>query len=180
VLSTVRLCLERCVRCWAPPFKKGGKVLEHIQREGNPAGRGAGGHVLWGAAEDPGFVSFGEKGAEGLMALCSFLKRGCGEGGAELFSLGSRTPGNVSKLRRGRFRLDLRKHFFTERVVNPGTGFPERRSMPQARRCLWHLDNARKTVPELLVSPEVVRQLDQMILVGPLQLNYSIFYSIPA
>ena len=54
-----------------------------------------------------------------LIALCSFLRRGRGEGGAELLSLGSRdrTHGNGSKLCQGRIRLDLRKHFFTERVV---------------------------------------------------------------
>jgi len=54
-----------------------------------------------------------------LLALCSFLRRGSGEGGADLFSLGSRDrmPGNGSKLRQGRFRLGVRKHFFTERVV---------------------------------------------------------------
>ena len=54
-----------------------------------------------------------------LIALYSFLRRGSGEGGAELFSLGSsaRTRGNDSKLHQGRFRLDIRKHFFTERVL---------------------------------------------------------------
>jgi len=47
-----------------------------------------------------------------LLALCSFVRRGQGEGGAELFCLGSRdrTRGNGSKLHQGRFRLDIRKH----------------------------------------------------------------------
>lgn len=54
-----------------------------------------------------------------LSALYSFLRRGGGEGSAGLFSLGSSysTCGNGSKLRKGRFRMDIRKHFLTKRVV---------------------------------------------------------------
>jgi len=53
------------------------------------------------------------------VALYSFLRRRCGEGGASLFSLGfkDRTPGNSSKLWQGRFRLDIWKRFFTKMVI---------------------------------------------------------------
>ena len=61
-----------------------------------------------------------------LIAPHSFLRGGNGEGGAELFSLGSsdRTYGNGSKLCQGRFRLDIRKHFFTKRGIKHWNSLP--------------------------------------------------------
>ena len=85
-----------------------------------------------------------------LVALCSFLRRGRREGGADLFSLVSsdRTHGNGSKVRQGRFRRDLRKHFFTERVVKHWNRLPrEVVNAPSLLVFKRHLGKALNNMP---------------------------------
>lgn len=85
----------------------------------------------------------GTNGGKNLISSCYnpiapyiILRRGSGEGGADLFSLESsyRMHGSGLKLHQGRLRLDMRKHFFAERVVKHWNSvlFPERWPMPQA------------------------------------------------
>lgn len=88
-----------------------------------------------------GFVWFGEK----ETALYSFLRGRSGEKDAGLFSLVSshRAHGKGSELCQGRFRLGIRRHFYTERVVQHWSRLP--REMVDAPSLLGFerdLDNA--------------------------------------
>jgi len=62
-----------------------------------------------------------------LIAVYNFLKAGSGGGGADLALVSSnRTRGNGTKLHQRKFRLDIRKRFFTEGVVGHWDRLPRK------------------------------------------------------
>jgi len=67
-----------------------------------------------------------------LTALCSFLRRGLGEGGAELCSLvpSGKMHGNSSKLHQEGLNWALGSISLLRGWSNPGTGFLERWLLP--------------------------------------------------
>ncbi|KAK4827914.1 hypothetical protein QYF61_022362 [Mycteria americana] len=118
--ALVRSCLEYCAQLWSSQHQKDIDLLERVHRRATKIIRGMEHLSYEERLRELGLFSLEKRMLwEDLIAAFQYSKGAHKKDGDKFFSRTccDKTRGNGFKLKEGRFRLDIRKKFFTMRVV---------------------------------------------------------------
>ena len=119
--TLVRPHLEYCVQFWGPHYKKDIEALEKVQRRATRMVPG-----IKDKSYEVHLFKLSKRRLRGdLIETFKFIK-GINKVDVQLFrvSLVSRTRGHKWKFAKEKFHTDIRKYFFTQRVVNVWNSLP--------------------------------------------------------